>query len=38
MVMQNMCLINSQHVNNRHANKQLVISDNWFLYLSVIII
>ncbi len=35
MVMQNMCfiiLINSQYVNNRHANKQLVNSENCSLY------
>ncbi len=25
-------LINSQYVNNRHANKQLVKSENWSLY------
>ncbi len=25
-------LINSQYVNNRHANKQLVTSENWSLY------
>ncbi len=28
MVMQNMCFINSQYVNNRHANKKLVNSEN----------
>ncbi len=28
MVMQNMCFINSQYVNNRHANKQLDNSEN----------
>ncbi len=37
MVMLNMCftisiLINRQYVNNRHANKQLVDSENWSLY------
>ncbi len=34
MVVQNMylILINSQYVNNRHANKQLVNSENWSLY------
>ncbi len=33
MVMQNMCfIINSQYVNKRHANKQLVNSENWSLY------
>ncbi len=32
MVMQNMCFINSQYVNNRHANKLLVNSENWSLY------
>ncbi len=31
MVMQNMCYI--QYVNNIHANKQLVNSENWSLYL-----
>ncbi len=34
MVMQNMCfiiLITSQYVNNRHANKKLVNSENWSL-------
>ncbi len=25
-------LINSEYVNNRHANKQLVNSQNWSLY------
>ncbi len=30
MVMQNMCfMINCQYVNSRHANKQLVNSENW---------
>ncbi len=24
--------INSQYVNNRHANKQLIKSENWSLY------
>ncbi len=34
MVMQNMCfiLINSQYVNNMHANKQLVNNENLSLY------
>ncbi len=35
MVMKNMFFIstnNSQYVNNRHANKQLVNSENWSLY------
>ncbi len=32
MVMQNKILINSQYVNNRHANKHLVNSENWSLY------
>ncbi len=34
MVMQiiSRLLINSQYCNNRHANKQLVISENWSLY------
>ncbi len=32
MVMQNMCIINSQYVNNIHANKQLINSENWSLY------
>ncbi len=35
MVMQNMCFIiltNNQYVINRHANKQLVVSENWSLY------
>ncbi len=34
MAMQNMCfiLINSEFVNNRHANKQLVNSKNRSLY------
>ncbi len=36
MVMQNLCYIpvstiNSQYVNNRHANKQLVNCENWSL-------
>ncbi len=34
MVMQNnvQVLINSQYVINRHANKQLLNSENWSLY------
>ncbi len=35
MVMQNICfiiLLNSQYVNNGHANKQLVNIENWSLY------
>ncbi len=40
MVMQNKCFIcslltNSQYVNNRHANKQIVNSEIWSLYYSV---
>ncbi len=36
MVLRNMCIINSQYVNNRNTNnKQLVNSENWFLYESV---
>ncbi len=35
MIMQNMCFtlnkMNRQYVNNRHANKQLVNSENWSL-------
>ncbi len=30
-----LALINSHYVNNRHANKQLVNSENWSLYKSV---
>ncbi len=36
MVMQNMCFISTNkhhiYVNNRHANKQLVNSQNWSLH------
>ncbi len=33
MFMQNICFIkNSKYVNNRHANKQTVNSENWSLY------
>ncbi len=35
MIIQNMCFIstkNSQYVNNRHVNKQLVNSENRSLY------
>ncbi len=38
MVMQYMCIIstkNSQYFNNRHANKQLVNSENWSLYYII---
>ncbi len=38
MFMENMCfitLINSQYVNNRHANKQPVNSENWSVYWTV---
>ncbi len=38
MVMENMCfitLINNQYVNNRHANKQPVNSENWSVYWTL---
>ncbi len=42
MVMQNMCFISTNkkplYVNNKHATKQLVNSENWSLYTNVLLI